>query len=64
MNISRYVPQGSELAREHKGPPYFPRPVDVHKLCTSVFKLMNIFLYMNIGPEEHKKSGEINAFFL
>jgi hypothetical protein len=28
---------------------------DVHKLCTSVFKLRNVFLVMNIGPEEHKK---------
>jgi hypothetical protein len=64
MNISRYVPQGSDLAGEHKDSPYFPRPVDVHKLCTSVFKLMNIFLYMNIGLEEHKKSREMNAFFL
>jgi hypothetical protein len=31
---------------------------DVHKLCTSVFKLRNIFSVMNIGPEEHKKAEE------
>jgi hypothetical protein len=28
---------------------------DVHKLCTSVFKLRNVFSVMNISPEEHKK---------
>jgi hypothetical protein len=31
---------------------------DVHKLCTLVFKLRNIFSVMNIGPEEHKKVKE------
>jgi hypothetical protein len=25
---------------------------DVHKLCTLIFKLMNVFSVMNIGPEE------------
>jgi hypothetical protein len=36
--------------------------VDVHKLCTSVFKPRNIFLVMNIGPEEHKKAEERMPF--
>jgi hypothetical protein len=31
---------------------------DVYKLCTSVSNLRNIFLVMNIGPEEHKKAEE------
>jgi hypothetical protein len=71
MNINHYVPQGSDLVEEHKDPPYVPQlpdltdehkdppyvpwAVDVHKLCTSVFKPSNVFLDMNIGPEEHKK---------
>jgi hypothetical protein len=45
MNISRYIPRGSVLT-------------DVHKLCTSVFKLGNVFLVMNIGPDKHKKAEE------
>jgi hypothetical protein len=55
MHINNYVPRGSGLIEEHKGSPYVPRLADVHKLCTSVFKLRNIFLNMNISPEEHKK---------
>jgi hypothetical protein len=35
---------------------------DVHKLCTMVFKLRNIFLIMNIGPEEHKNADERMPF--
>jgi hypothetical protein len=36
---------------------------DEHKsLCTSVFKLTNVFLVMNIGPEEYKKVEEQMPF--
>jgi hypothetical protein len=35
--------------------PYVP---DEHKLCTSVFKPMNVIQNMNIGPDEHKKTDE------
>jgi hypothetical protein len=36
--------------------------VDVHKLCTSVFKPKNVFSVMNIGPEKHKKADERMSF--
>jgi hypothetical protein len=55
MNISCYVPWGSDLAEEHKDPPYVHWPADVPRLCTSVFKLRNVFSDMNIILEEHKK---------
>jgi hypothetical protein len=42
-HISLYIPRGNGLTEEHKDPPYVPRPADVHKLCTSVFKLRNVF---------------------
>jgi hypothetical protein len=35
---------------------------DVHKLCTSIFKLRNIFSDMNIGLEEYKKAEERMSF--
>jgi hypothetical protein len=55
MNISRYVPQGSDLAEKQKDPPCVSGPADVYKLCISIFKPRNIVLDMNIDPEEHKK---------
>jgi hypothetical protein len=59
MNISRYVPRGSDLAEEHKDSPYVPLGLaNVHKLCTSVFKPRNVFSVMNIGSEKHKKAEE------
>jgi hypothetical protein len=59
MNISHYVPRGSDLAEEHKDTHLmFLGLTDVHKLCTLVFKPRNIFSVMNIGPEEYKKAEE------
>jgi hypothetical protein len=31
---------------------------EIHKLCTSIFKTMNIFSVINIDPDEHKKAEE------
>jgi hypothetical protein len=42
-SISRYVSQRSDLAEEHKDPPYVPHLVDAYKLCKSAFNLRNIF---------------------
>jgi hypothetical protein len=76
MYISNYVPQGSDVVEEHKDlcssawlmyiriHLMFIDLTDVHKLCTSVLKLRNIFLYMNISSKEHKKSRETNVFFV
>jgi hypothetical protein len=55
MDINQYVSQGSGPAEEYKCPSYISRTTDVHKLCTLVLKLKNIFLNMNISLEEHKK---------
>jgi hypothetical protein len=52
MNISHYIPRGSNLAEEHK----VLDLTNTHKLCTSVFKLMNIVSVMNMDPKNIKKS--------
>jgi hypothetical protein len=35
---------------------------DIHMLCTSIFKMRNIFLVMNIDPDKHKKIEERMLF--
>jgi hypothetical protein len=56
MDINQYVSQGSDPPEEYKCLSYISWTTDVHKLCTLVLKLKNIFLNMNISLEEHKKS--------
>jgi hypothetical protein len=68
-NDAHYVPQfghklctwGSGLAEDYKSPPYVYKSIDINKLCTSVFKLRNIFQNMIGGPEEYKSFSVVIA---
>jgi hypothetical protein len=43
MHIKNYILKVSDLVEKYKGSPYVPQSIDVHKLCTSVFKPVNMF---------------------
>jgi hypothetical protein len=58
MNISHYIPRGSNLVEEHK----VLDLTNAHKLCTSVFKPMNVVSVMNMDPKEYKKVEERMSF--